>query len=157
MAELIINGREALKEWGVRMGDNFLDVLGAPVPLKEFIENKSRLEHGKQVLMDNPKLDERELTLVFTVEGDSPADYQAKTASFLDTWHFLPDYQAKKTAFYEELYKGKIDIQIPENSSDIYHLLYLGKSVSYAQSLDRTFGKISAKFCEYNPSNRVVG
>lgn len=26
-----------------------------------------------------------------------------------------------------------------------------------AQSLDRTFGKISAKFCEYNPSNRVVG
>lgn len=25
------------------------------------------------------------------------------------------------------------------------------------QSLDRTFGKISAKFCEYNPSNRVVG
>ena len=28
MAELIINGREALKEWGVRMGDNFLDVLG---------------------------------------------------------------------------------------------------------------------------------
>ena len=132
MAELIINGREALKEWGVRMGDNFLDVLGAPVPLKEFIENKSRL--------DNPKLDERELTLVFTVEGDSPADYQAK-----------------KTAFYEELYKGKIDIQIPENSSDIYHLLYLGKSVSYAQSLDRTFGKISAKFCEYNPSNRVVG
>lgn len=140
MAELIINGREALKEWGVRMGDNFLDVLGAPVPLKEFIENKSRLEHGKQVLMDNPKLDERELTLVFTVEGDSPADYQAK-----------------KTDFYEELYKGKIDIQIPENSSDIYHLLYLGKSVSYAQSLDRTFGKISAKFCEYNPSNRVVG
>ena len=43
MAELIINEREALKEWGVRMGDNFLDVLGAPVPLKEFIENKSSL------------------------------------------------------------------------------------------------------------------
>ena len=56
MAELIINGREALKEWGVRMGDNFLDVLGAPVPLKEFIENKSRLEHGKQVLWITPSL-----------------------------------------------------------------------------------------------------
>ena len=25
------------------MGDNFLDVLGAPVPLKEFIENKITL------------------------------------------------------------------------------------------------------------------
>nr|DAV14869.1 MAG TPA: hypothetical protein [Caudoviricetes sp.] len=29
--------------------------------------------------------------------------------------------------------------------------------IFHAQSLDRTFGKISAKFCEYNPSNRVVG
>ena len=138
--ELFINNKDSYDNWGISMDTSSLSALMTPPPNKEFIENKSRLEHGKQVLMDNPKLDERELTLVFTVEGDSPADYQAK-----------------KTAFYEELYKGKIDIQIPENSSDIYHLLYLGKSVSYAQSLDRTFGKISAKFCEYNPSNRVVG
>ena len=54
MAELIINGREALKEWGVRMGDNFLDVLGAPVPLKEFIENKSRM--GNKFLWITPSL-----------------------------------------------------------------------------------------------------
>lgn len=49
MAELIINGKDAFQEWGVRMGDNFLDVLNAPVPMKEFIENSSRLEHGKQI------------------------------------------------------------------------------------------------------------
>lgn len=48
MAELIINNKDALKEWGVRMGNSFFDVLGAPVSLKEFIENKSRLEHGKK-------------------------------------------------------------------------------------------------------------
>lgn len=54
------------------MGDNFLDSLGASVPMKEFIENKSRLEHGKRIITTNPKLDEREITLAFTIEGNSP-------------------------------------------------------------------------------------
>ena len=44
---------------GVRMGDKFLDVFGASLPMKEFIENKSRLEHGKRVIINNPKIDER--------------------------------------------------------------------------------------------------
>lgn len=72
MAELIINNKDALKEWGVRMGNSFFDVLGAPVSLKEFIENKSRLEHGKEVVVKSPKLDERELALTFTIQGSSP-------------------------------------------------------------------------------------
>ena len=56
MAELIINGREALKEWGVRMGDNFLDVLGAPVPLKEFIEINHAWNMGNKFLWITPSL-----------------------------------------------------------------------------------------------------
>lgn len=54
-----------------------------------------------------------------------------------------------------ELYRGVIDIKIPANSNEVYHLIYLGKSVSYAQSIDRTFGKISSKFSEPNPANRT--
>lgn len=138
MTELIINGKDAFQEWGVRMGDNFLDVLNAPIPMKEFIENSSRLEHGKRVSVANAKLDSREITLTFTIEGQSESD-------FLD----------KKSLFYNELYKGKVDIHIPDNGSEIYHLIYRGKSISYAQSLDRTFGKFSIKFEEPNPSNRV--
>ena len=137
MNELLINGENAYTTWGVRMGDGFLDVLGASSPMKEFIENKSRLEHGKRVIINNPKVDEREITLSFTIEGNSQSDYQSK-----------------KKAFFDELYKGKIDIQIPANSSEDYHLNNTGKSVTYEQSLDRTFGKISAKFNEPNPANR---
>ena len=77
MADLLINGRDAFQVWGVRMGDNFLNSLGTPVPMKEFIENKSRLEHGKQIITIAPKLDEREISLAFTIEGNSPSDYQA--------------------------------------------------------------------------------
>ncbi len=137
MNELLINGENAYTTWGVRMGEGFLDVLGASSPMKEFIENKSRLEHGKRVIINDPKIDEREITLSFTIEGNSQSDYQAK-----------------KKAFFEELYKGVVDIQVPANSNEIYHLIYLGKSVAYAQSLNRTFGKISAKFNEPNPANR---
>ena len=133
--DLLINGKDAYTFWGVRMGEGFLDVLGASSPMKEFIENKSRLEHGKRVIINDPKIDEREITLSFTIEGNSQSDYQAK-----------------KKAFFEELYKGVVDIQVPANSNEIYHLIYLGKSVAYAQSLDQTFGKISAKFTEPNPS-----
>ena len=137
MNELLINNKDAYALWGVRMGEGFLDVIGASAPMKDFIENKSRLEHGKRVIINNPKVDEREITLSFTIEGNSQSDYQAK-----------------KKAFFDELYKGVVDIQVPANSNEIYHLIYLGKSVAYAQSLNRTFGKISAKFNEPNPANR---
>ncbi|WP_294590832.1 hypothetical protein [uncultured Bacteroides sp.] len=136
--ELIINNKDAYATWGVRMGDNFLDVLGASSPMKEFIENKSRLEHGKRVIINDPKIDEREITLSFTIEGSSQFDYQSK-----------------KKAFFDELYKGKVDIQVPANSSEVYYLIYTGKSVTYAQSIDRTFGKVSMKFSEPNPVNRT--
>lgn len=138
MTDLLINEKEAFATWGVRMGEGFLDVIGASAPMKDFIENKSRLEHGKRVIINNPKVDEREITLSFTIEGSSQSDYQSK-----------------KKAFFDELYKGKVDIQVPANSSEIYHLIYLGKSITYAQSLDRTFGKCSMKFCEPNPSLRT--
>ena len=138
MNELLINDENAYTTWGVRRGEGVLDAIGASAPMKDFIENKSRLEHGKRVIINNPKVDEREITLSFTIEGNSQSDYQAK-----------------KKAFFEELYKGVVDIQVPANSNEIYHLIYLGKSVAYAQSLDQTFGKISAKFNEPNPANRT--
>ena len=75
MADLIINGFDAFLQWGIRMGDGFLDAIFAPEPLKEFIENKSRLNNGKQVVYNNPKIDERDVTLVFTLEGETPDDY----------------------------------------------------------------------------------
>lgn len=78
MSDLLINTQDAYTTWGVRMGEGFLDVLGASSPMKEFIENKSRLEHGKRVIINNPKVDEREITLSFTIEGNSQSDYQSK-------------------------------------------------------------------------------
>lgn len=137
MADLIINGFDAFRQWGIRMGDGFLDAIFAPEPMKEFIENKSRLQHGKQVLYNNPKVDERDVTLVFTLEGSSPDDYLVK-------------YSAFKT----ELQKGKVEIKVPVLGDQVYRFTYL-RSASFGLNIPRTFSKISIKFNEPNPANRT--
>lgn len=133
--DLLINGKDAFSTWGVRMGDGFLDAIDGFNEMKDYIENESRLEHGKRVITDNAKVDSREITLQFTIEGSSESDYRAK-----------------KKAFQTELEKGAVNIKVPVLGNEVYKMIYLGKSVSYGLSLDRCFGKVSSKFEEPNPT-----
>lgn len=136
-ADLIINRKDALETWGVRMGDGFLDAIDGFNEMKDYIENESRLEHGKRMITDNAKVASREITLQFTIEGSSEGDYRSK-----------------KKAFQTELEKGAVNIKVPALGDEVYKLVYLGKSISYGLSSDRCFCKISSKFCEPNPMNR---
>lgn len=82
--DLLINNKDAYTTWGVNMGDGFIEAIYAPLPMKDVIENKSRLQDGKRVIIENRKVDERDLTLTFTLKGVSPSDYIAKYKAFLD-------------------------------------------------------------------------
>lgn len=135
--DLKINNKDAWTTWGVRMGDGFLDIIDGFNEMKEYIENESRLEHGKRVITENAKVASRQITLQFTIEGDSESDYRTK-----------------KKSFQAELEKGAVNIKIPALGTDVYKLVFLGKSISYGISLDRCFGKVSSKFCEPNPMDR---
>ena len=125
--DLIINGKDAFMTWGVRMGDGFLDAIDGFNEMKDYIENESRIEHGKRMITDNARVASREIALQFTIEGSSESDYRAK-----------------KKAFQAELEKGTVKINVPS----------LGKSLSYGMNLARCFGKVSSKFCEPNPTDR---
>ena len=46
--ELFINGKDAYLEWGIGLENGALLTLMTPPPNKDLIENKSRLEHGKE-------------------------------------------------------------------------------------------------------------
>lgn len=81
--ELLINGKDAFDIWGVNMGDNFLNVLLMPPPVKDYIENKSRLENGKNINLSNKKADERDMTLTFTIQGYTQSDYIANYLSLI--------------------------------------------------------------------------
>ena len=128
------------QDYGVRMGEGFLDALNEPLTLKENIENESRLEHGKRVIIeDEPKFTSREVILDFTITGKDRVDFRKK-----------------KNAFLALMYKGEITLQVPEDSDDVYHLIYRGKGSEYAQNTQRTFCHMMLKFEEPDPSNRTI-
>lgn len=135
--DLIINKKDAFSTWGVRMGDGFIDAIDGFNEMKEYIENESRLEHGKRIITENAKVASRQITLQFTIEGNSESDYRTK-----------------KKSFQTELEKGMVNIKVPALGNEVYKLVYLGKSISYSLSSDRCFGKVSSKFEEPNPNDR---
>ena len=138
MAELLINGKDAFTEWGVRMGDSFLDTLNGYDTLKEYITNSDRTKDGVQYASVIPKVNERSLTLNFTMQGADAADFTAKNK-----------------AFKEAMRAGDVTIQVPADSPDVYHLKYTGKNCTFARNTERTFAKIGLAFVEPNPKNRL--
>ena len=137
MADLLINGKDALIEWGVRMGDGFLDAINGYYPMKDYITNNDRTQDGVQYV-GVPKVNERNITLNFTMEGNSASDFTAKNK-----------------AFVEVMRGGNVVIQVPEDSPAVYHLKYTGKSCTFARNVERTFAKIGLAFIEPNPTNRT--
>lgn len=137
--ELLINEYPVYEVFGVRMGEGFLDALTEPLSLKENIENESRLEHGKRVIVDDaPKKASREILLDFTITGNSPKDFQDK-----------------KNGFLALMYSGKITLQVPQDSPDVYHLIYRSKGTDYGMNAQRTFCHMMLKFEEPNPDDRT--
>lgn len=135
--ELFINNKDAWETWGVNMDDGFLDALDAPLQMKDYIENESRLEHGKRMITSSPKVASRDITLGFTITGTNETDYRTK-----------------KKAFETELQKGTFTLNVPKLGTDVFNLVYTGKSVSYGLSLNRCFGHFSTKVTEPNPMDR---
>lgn len=135
--ELFINGKDAWTTWGVNMADGFLDALDAPLQMKDYIENESRLENGKRIICNSPKVASRDFTLGFTITGSNETDYRAK-----------------KKAFETELRKGMFTLSVPDLCTDTFHLVYTGKSVSYGLSMNRHFGHFSTKVTEPDPTDR---
>ena len=136
--DLIINNQDAWDVWGVNMGDGFLDAIDGFAPMKDYIDNDSRLEHGRRVLVVNPRVASRDLTLHFTIMGSNEAEFRAKRKSF-----------------EAELRKGFVEIIVPALGEDVYRLVYTGKSVSYNMSRSRCFCTFSSKFEEPNTMDRA--
>ena len=135
--ELFINGKDAWNTWGVNMGEGFLDAIDAPLQMKSYIQDESRLEDGVRIDISNPKVASRDVTLGFTIMGSSESDYRSK-----------------KAAFQAELQKGAFTVKVPALSSDTFKMVYTGKSISYGLSKRRDFGHFTMKCTEPNPKDR---
>lgn len=136
-SELYINGKDAYMAWGISMDDTSLSELMTPVSNKGFIENESRLEHGKQVLISNPKLDARNLTLKINLTASSEQQ-------------FFERY----TSFCKELATGALEIKTIYQPDVVYKTIY--QSCSQFSQFMRGIGKFTLKLNEPNPNDRTI-
>lgn len=134
--ELYINGKDAYQTWGISMDDTSLSGLMTPPANKAFIENESRLQHGKRVVTANPKLDQRNLTL------------QINLTATTETQFF-----ARYSGFCKELATGVLRIKTKYQPGVVYKTIYL--SCSQFSQFMRGIGKFSLKLCEPNPTDRT--
>lgn len=136
--DLYINGKDAYDTWGLSLSDgSFFDLI-APAPTKDVIESKSRLEHGKRVITDSVKADERTLNLDIHMS--------AKDADAL-----LANY----TALCEDVLLGGLFHIRTKYQDDVeFHLLY--QQCSSTSGVVDGIIKLTIKCNEYDPSNREV-
>ena len=126
---------------GVRMGEGFKDELYAPVELKEFVSNESRLKHGRRVITSGmsarARKASRTIALEFHIVGRNTTEF----------------YQ-NRDAFFAQLYNGEVVFEVPELGEEVFRLIYLGKSSTYSSGLTNTACKVKVSFEEPNPNNR---
>ena len=137
IGELFINGKDAYIEWGISMDDTSLSALMTPPPNKELIENKSRLEHGKHVITDNVKVDERNLTLQINLTAPTKDLFFKKYSSFCN-----------------ELKSGKLEIKTKYQPTILYRTIYI--SCNQFSQFMQGIGKFTLKLNEPNPENRIL-
>lgn len=136
--DLTINNADAFTRYGVNLEDGALSALMTPPPLKELIETKSRLIHGKKVVAKQPKYDEREITLPFHIIASSKSEFFQKYALFCE----------------EVLAAGKFELVTKYQPTVVYRLVYL--SCTQFRQFHQEMGVFSLKVCEPDPTDRAV-
>ena len=126
-----INGKDIWDTWGATLLRGSYEKLLTPPSMKEYIENESRLEHGKRINTTNAKVSSREFSLQFFIEGSSESEYLSRFQSFI-----------------QELEKGAVSLYV-ERLKKTYELVYTECSSYGDYGLKK--GKLAVKFVEPNP------
>nr|DAN67500.1 MAG TPA: tail protein [Caudoviricetes sp.] len=135
--KLIINGENADEKWGISLGESSLSELMTPPANKAFIENESRLQHGKQILVANPKVEARNLTLQLNLTA-------ATKNAFFDKYNLFCK---------EVLATGVLNIETGYQEGVVYKTIYV--SCSQFSQFMQGIAKFSLKLIEPDPSDRM--
>lgn len=127
-----------LDTFGITLVRGWREALLTPAPVKSYVTNNSRLEHGQSVIATSKyaKKDKRDLSISFFLEGNSQEDYLKKYESFLD-----------KIA-----YSGQFCLKVP-CLRRVFKLVYSQCSQFGDYGLKK--GKFTIKFTESNPNDRI--
>lgn len=130
---------DAYEQYGVTLCGGTLESLLTPAPMKSYITNTSRLEHGIHVA-GTSRVDKRDVTVTVSIEG--------ATAS---------QCIARQKAFATLIQSGEVIMKIGNANlgDEVFHLYYTSSS-SYSTGISRTICKMAIKFSEPNPKNRTL-
>lgn len=133
-----LNGKDAFKTWGAYLADGSMSALLTPAPIKTPISNKSRLEHGKRLILDKShiRVDEREVTLTIYFRAKSEAEFMSRYESLV-----------------EEIQGGKVNISTANQPGVVYKFCYV--SCTTFGQYNGTLGKCALRLNEPNPKDRT--
>lgn len=135
--ELWINGEDAFDLWGVSLSETSLSELMVPSSNKAYIENESRLQHGKQIIVADSKMDARSITLQVNLIADNESQ-------FFDRYD----------RFCKVLANGTLNIRTCYRPDVVYKTVYV--SCSQFSQFMRGIAKFSLKLIEPNPNDRTI-
>lgn len=135
-----INGKDAKKTWGIVFDSSAISALMMFCPMKPYIKNKSRTEHGERVVTNEQlaKVDARQINLTFSLYANTNNDFFIKLKSFRD--------EIQKTGWLYIILDIEPDVQ--------YKLLY--DSCPQFTQFNNKLAKFGLKCEEPNPKDRSV-
>lgn len=133
--QLYINGKDAYTTWGISMTTDALGTLMTPAGIKTMVSDDVRLNHGTRYIVDNIRLEERQLSLSLVMSANSEVEFFNQHARFC-----------------EELKKVELNIKTSFQPTVVYRCLYQS-CTQYAQYM-RGIAKFTLKLVEPNPTNR---
>jgi hypothetical protein len=134
---LIINGKDARKEWGIVTTSNTLGALLAPPSMKSMPTFEVRLEHGVRYDTSSPRMDARQLNLELQLTAPDVATFYARLSSFVRTLVNNP----------------KFELYTDDRPDVVYNLIY--QSCQTFTQFCRGIATLSLKCVEPDPSQRA--
>lgn len=129
-----INKKDMWNTWGGLLQRGAYEALMTPAGMKDYVENKSRQMNGTQVLVSNPRVEERNFSLSIMIRGKDRTQYLSRYQSFMD-----------------ELQSGLLLLEVPALKTT-YKVLY--ESCTKYGNHGAKAGMFSIKFREPNPKDR---
>lgn len=134
--QLYINGKNAYSTWGIHMNDTALSTLMTPPPCKSFVSNSYRSKDGTRMVIANPKVDERDMTLTFYLSAPDEKTFLTRYASFC-----------------KELAIGSLIIRTEFQPAVYYRCVYT--SCTQFSEFNRQLASFALKLTEPDPTNRA--
>lgn len=135
--QAFINGKDIWLTWKASLCSGSYEQLLKPAPMKEYIANNSRKEHGMRIIAnsDNSKTDYRTLSLSLFIEGATQSEYLSNLENFM-----------------EEISQGVFSLRVPQLNK-MYQLVYTDCSNYGDYGLKK--GKFVIKLTEPNIKDRL--